>query len=60
MDKTTIYATAQDSVHTLQRMIDDAITAKWRRETQPTHKTALLLDGATIYHIHTRGDEPCQ
>ena len=54
MDKTTIYATAQDSVHTLQRMIDDAATAKWRRETQPTHKTALLLDGATIYHIHTR------
>jgi len=53
--KTTIYATAQDSVHTLQKLMDDAMIAKWRRETQPHHKTALLLDGATIQHIHTSG-----
>lgn len=51
--RTIIYATPNDSCHTLQRLIDDAVIAKHRRETanQPP-ATGMLLSGATIQSIH--------
>lgn len=51
--RTIIYATAQDSCHTLQRLIDDAVTAKWRRETSSTPPMSkTLLSGANIQLVH--------
>lgn len=51
--RTIIYATKEDSCHTLQRLIDDAVIAKYRREThQPTSLGKTLLSGANIQLIH--------
>lgn len=52
-NKHIIYATPQDSCHTIQRLIDDAVIEKWRREaTTLPAASKLLLHGATIQHIH--------
>lgn len=51
--RTIIYATAQDSCHTLQRLIDDAVIAKYRREATPLPAMSkTLLSGANIQLIH--------
>jgi hypothetical protein len=55
----TIYATKDTPCHTLQRLMDDAVTAKWREETrreQPPITGGVLLSGATHYEIMKQGE----
>ena len=55
----TIYSTASTPIHTLQAIIDDAMIAKWREETQTQPPRGLLLSGATIQHVHQNEEPPC-
>jgi hypothetical protein len=54
MNRAIVFAAPTDSCAVIKQWMDDARVEWHRCQKHPHYKPALLLDGATIQHIHTR------